>query len=71
VRRVFKINEPADQSCGQINAGEFEPEMAEFVERFMTAERWDLEGPELPAILKHCGASIATLKKFKSIGWLE
>jgi hypothetical protein len=89
-----------------LNAEEFEPEMAEFVESFIAAERWDLgpkmlrqaaltvtkcapalltttdgfvafaidwefEGHELPAILKQCGASAATLKKLKSIGWLK
>jgi len=31
---------------------------------------WEFEGHELPAILKQCGATAATLKKLKKIGWL-
>ena len=89
----------------ELNDEDFEPEMAEFVERMNTAENWDpgsrmlrqaaflvtklapqslptsdgflafaidweFEGHELLAILKQCGATVATLKKLKKIGWL-
>jgi hypothetical protein len=93
------------KSWVELNQEDFEPEMAEFLERMHTAEDWDpgskmlrkasflvttlapgsltvadgfiafamdgeFEGHELPAILKQCGATSATLKKLRSIGWL-
>jgi hypothetical protein len=32
---------------------------------------WELEGHDLAAILKQCGATAATLKRLKTIGWLK
>ena len=32
---------------------------------------WKFEGQNLPTILKGCGASAATLKELKRIGWLD
>ena len=32
---------------------------------------WEFDGHELPAILKECGASLATLEKLKAKGWLD
>ena len=88
-----------------LNEEDFEPEMAEFLERMHAAENWDwgsrmlrraaylvtqrasesvptahgfvafaidweFEGHNLDAILKQCGATTATLKRLKKIGWL-
>jgi hypothetical protein len=90
----------------ELKEEDFEPEMAEFLERMHAAGNWDPgskmlrqaalmvtklapgslpiadgfiafaidwegEGHELLAILKQCGASAATLKKLRRIGWLE
>lgn len=90
----------------ELNEEDFEPEMADFLERLNTAENWDegsrmlrkaasivtklapeslpvadgfvsfaidweFEGHELTAILKQCGATAATLKRLKKIGWLN
>jgi hypothetical protein len=89
-----------------LNEEDFEPEMAEFIERMNTAENWDpgsrmlrqaaslvtklapeslqtaegfvsfaidweFEGHELLSILKQCGATTATLKRLREIGWLS
>jgi len=32
---------------------------------------WEFEGQDLPTILKGCGASAATLKELKRLGWLH
>jgi hypothetical protein len=32
---------------------------------------WEFEGQNLPTILKGCGASAATLKELKRIGWFD
>ncbi|MDE3201142.1 MAG: hypothetical protein KGN79_09485 [Acidobacteriota bacterium] len=32
---------------------------------------WEFEGHDLPAILKQCGATAATLKRLREIGWLN
>jgi hypothetical protein len=90
----------------ELNEEDFEPEMAEFLERMNIAENWDhgsrmlrqaaflftklapeslpvadgfvsfaidweFEGHDLLTILKQCGATPATLKKLKKIGWLN
>lgn len=90
----------------ELNEEDFDPEMAEFLERMNTAENWnhgsrmlrqaaslvtklapgslptsdgfvsfaidwEFEGHELLAILKQCGATAATLKRLKEIGWLS
>jgi hypothetical protein len=90
----------------ELNEEDFEPEMAEFLERMNMAENWDLgsrmlrqaallvtklapeampvadgfvafaidsefEGHKLVAILKQCGATAATLKRLKTVGWLD
>jgi hypothetical protein len=90
----------------ELNEEEFEPEMAEFLERMNNAENWEpgpkmlrkaallittlapsslpvsdgfiafaidgeFEGHDLLNILKQCGATPATLKKLKKIGWLN
>jgi len=89
-----------------LNEEDFEPEMAEFLDRMNVAENWDsgsrmlrqaaylvtqraseslpiadgfvafaidweFEGHNLNAILKQCGATTATLKRLKKIGWLS
>ncbi len=90
----------------ELNEQDFEPDMAEFVERMNTAHKWEagskmlrqaaslvtklapesiptcdgfiafaidweFEGHELLAVLKQCGATAATLKRLKEIGWLS